>query len=134
VLAGPGPDIEDVLRFIGNFFRYRKTGPLDDGVPSKAVLHGYLYVTQMLQMKALITLIVIFTVGASALAQNPTSHGKVHTVKMGIVLDLGTDRAHDQKEISTQPQDAIVRLYRSKNARVNKALTFSTKNDKAKLA
>jgi hypothetical protein len=127
-------NIEETLRFIGNFFSQRKTVPLGDGIPSPAALRGYLYVTQMLQMKALITLIVIFTVGASALAKNPTSHGKVHTVKMDIVLDLGTDRAHDQKEISTQPKDGLVRLYRTKNARVSKALTFSTKNDKAKLA
>lgn len=85
-------------------------------------------------MKTLITLIVIFTVSASALAKNPTSHGKIHTVKMGIVLDLGTDRAHDQKEISTQPEDGLVRLYRTKNARVIKALSFSTKDTKAKMA
>lgn len=108
--------------------------PLGDGMPSTAALRGYLYVTQMLQMKALFTLIVIFTVGASAMAQNPTSHGKVHTVKMGIVLDLGTDRANDKKEISTQPENGLVRLYRSKNARVKKALSFSTKETKAKMA
>ncbi len=85
-------------------------------------------------MKALITLILILTAGASALAQNNIGHGKVSTSQMGIVLDLGTDRAHDQKEITTPAQNAVARLYRNKNTRVSQALAFTTKNDKAKLA
>jgi hypothetical protein len=42
VFAGPSPDIEEILRFIRNFFRYRKMLPLGDGMPSAAALRGYL--------------------------------------------------------------------------------------------
>lgn len=84
-------------------------------------------------MKALITLILILTFGASALAQKTESHDKVRTIEMGIVLDSGINSLDLKKEIKTGKETSIARLYKFKNARVTKALAFST-SKKAKMA
>ncbi len=84
-------------------------------------------------MKALVTLILVLTFGASALAQKSESHDKVHTIEMGIVLDSGTNSLDHKKEIKTGEETSIARLYKFKNARVKKALAFTT-SAKAKMA
>ena len=84
-------------------------------------------------MKAVLTLIFLVTFGASALA-NTNTDAKVDTIKMGIVLDTGINSTYNTKEIKTGTETSVARLYKFKNARVKKALSFTTKNDKAKMA
>lgn len=86
-------------------------------------------------MKAIVTLILIITFGATALANTNDTHDiKVEAIEMGIVLDAGADTTIDFKEVETSEKKEVTRVYRTKNARVKKAISFSTKNSRAKLA
>ncbi|MDH3697648.1 MAG: hypothetical protein OER83_06130 [Flavobacteriaceae bacterium] len=72
-------------------------------------------------MKTLITLIFILFIGLAAQAQDTSSEAKVNTVKMSIVT-------------SSIKENPVARVYKFKNSRVKKALSFKTKRNKAKLA
>ena len=86
-------------------------------------------------MKAIITLALIIIFGATALANTNDAHdSKVETVEMGIVLDTGADAAIDFEEVKASEEKEVARVYRTKNARVKKAISFTTKNNRAKLA
>ncbi|WP_396638377.1 hypothetical protein [Maribacter sp. R77961] len=78
-------------------------------------------------MKTIATIFFIFFIGMTAQAQNNTADVKVETVEMTIV----TETAY---ELNLETKTTIARLYRHKNARVNKALSFTTKRNKAKMA
>ena len=75
-------------------------------------------------MKAIVTIIFILFIGLTAQAQDKATEGKVETVKTEIVKVT---------EIA-QEDNAVARLYRRPNSRVKKALNFTTKRNKAKLA
>ena len=77
-------------------------------------------------MKTLITLIFVLLIGFTAQAQDTKTEVKVATIEMGIV----TDTNEEVKETTTE----VARLYRRSNSRVKKALSFTTKRNKAKLA
>ncbi|NND15464.1 MAG: hypothetical protein HKN89_03990 [Eudoraea sp.] len=86
-------------------------------------------------MKAIITFILILFFGAAAIAQsNDTTDVKVETIEMGIVLDLGSDVSIDFETVETEEENQVARVYRNKNSRVKKAISFTTKNDRPKLA
>lgn len=86
-------------------------------------------------MKAIVTFLLIIIFGATALANTNGTHDiKVETIEMGIVLDAGADAAIDFKEVEASEKKEVARVYRSKNARVKKAISFTTKNNSAKLA
>ncbi|MGB5238499.1 MAG: hypothetical protein WBM43_12170 [Flavobacteriaceae bacterium] len=75
-------------------------------------------------MKAIVTIIFILFIGLTAQAQNNTEEVKVETVKTEIVTVTQI----------TQEDNAIARLYRRPNSRIKKALNFTTKRNRAKLA
>ena len=75
-------------------------------------------------MKAIVTIIFILFIGLTAQAQNKTEEVKVETVKTEIVTVTKI----------TQDNNAIARLYRRPNSRVKKALSFTTKRNRAKMA
>ncbi len=75
-------------------------------------------------MKAIVTIIFIIFIGLKAQAQDKTPEVKVETVKTEIVTVTKI----------TQEDNAVARLYRRPNTRVKKALNFTTKRNKAKLA
>jgi len=72
-------------------------------------------------MKTILTLIFVLTIGVTAQAQDAKVDVKVETVEMSIVT-------------STTKKNTVARLYKFKNSRVKKALSFTTKRNKAKLA
>lgn len=72
-------------------------------------------------MKTLITLIFVLFIGVAAQAQDSSSEAKVDTITISIVT-------------STTNENTVARVYKSKNSRVKKALSFKTKRNKAKLA
>ncbi len=74
-------------------------------------------------MKAIVTIIFILFIGLAAQAQDK-AEVKVETVKTEIVTVT---------EIA-QEDNAVARLYRRPNSRIKKALNFTTKRNKAKLA
>ena len=75
-------------------------------------------------MKTVVTIIFIIFISFAAQAQNNTPEVKVETVKAEVVMVTKI----------TQEDNAIARLYRRPNTRVKKALNFTTKRNKAKLA
>ncbi len=75
-------------------------------------------------MKAIVTIIFILFIGLTAQAQDKAAEVKVETVKTEIVTVT---------EIA-QEDNAVARLYRRPNSRVKKALSFTTKRNKSKLA
>ena len=79
-------------------------------------------------MKTLATLIFILFIGATAQAQNTTKQVKVETIEMTIVTSI------DVKEVVLEKTNDVARLYKFKNARIKKALSFTTKRNKAKMA
>ena len=77
-------------------------------------------------MKAIVTLIFILLIGFTAQAQDGKTETKVATIEMGIVTDTN-------EEVKTTTTE-VARLYKRSNSRVKKALSFTTKRNKAKLA
>ncbi|MBT8300763.1 MAG: hypothetical protein KJO63_05490 [Maribacter sp.] len=72
-------------------------------------------------MKTILTLIFVLTIGAAAQAQDAKVDVKVETIEMSIVT-------------TTNNENTVARLYKFKNSRVKKALSFTTKRNKSKLA
>jgi len=72
-------------------------------------------------MKTILTLIFVLTIGVTAQAQDAKDTVKVETISMTIVTATTTD-------------NTVARLYKFKNSKIKKALSFSTKRNKAKLA
>ena len=77
-------------------------------------------------MKAILTLIFIIFLGVAAQAQNNSKEIKVETITMGIEMNL--------EAVTSNKDTSFARLYMFKNSLVKKELSFTTKNDKAKLA
>ena len=78
-------------------------------------------------MKTLATTFFIFFIVISAQAQNNANDVKVNTVEMGIVTET-------VKELNLDTKTEVARLYKFKNARVKRALSFTTKRNAAKMA
>lgn len=79
-------------------------------------------------MKAIITLVFIILIGATAQAQNPTQEVKVETITISVV-DATTG-----KTIELESNTEVARLYKFKNTRIKKALKFTAKTNKPKMA
>ncbi len=72
-------------------------------------------------MKTLITLIFVIFIGFTAQAANGTKKVAVEVNNIEIA-------------VPAQKEEKVVRVYKYKNSRVKKALSFTTKRNKAKLA
>ncbi|PKA97001.1 hypothetical protein B0O79_0649 [Flavobacteriaceae bacterium MAR_2009_75] len=83
-------------------------------------------------MKAATTLLFFILFSVMALANNEIDV-KSEFIKMDIVLVDSSVSIDSTEKIETITSKGIVRLYKSKNYRVKKALTFSTKYNRAKL-
>jgi len=79
-----------------------------------------IYKTQV--MKTILTLIFVLFIGVAAQAQNNTQEVKVVTIEKTIVTE------------TTVKTTKVARLYKRSNARVKKAIKFTTKRNRAKLA
>ena len=79
-------------------------------------------------MKTIATLIFVLFIGLTAQAQTSTEEVKIDTVEMTIVTETATE------EVSLENTLEVARLYKMDNARVTKALSFTTKRNKAKMA
>ena len=79
-------------------------------------------------MKAIITLLFVLFIGIAAQAQNTTEEVKVQTIEMTIVTETVSN------EVVTEKTTEVARLYRRSNSRVKKALSFTTKRNRAKMA
>lgn len=79
-------------------------------------------------MKTIITLIFIIFIGIAAQANTTTEEVKVDPIEMTIVSETATEEAAAEKNTE------VARLYRRANSRVKKALSFTTKRNRAKMA
>ncbi|RKN80080.1 hypothetical protein [Ulvibacterium marinum] len=79
-------------------------------------------------MKTLVTLIFVLFIGIAAQAQDTTSEVKVATLEMGIVTETV------EEGVSFENKTEVARLYKRSNAKVKKALSFTTKRNRAKMA
>ncbi|MCM4165270.1 MULTISPECIES: hypothetical protein [unclassified Arenibacter] len=79
-------------------------------------------------MKITLTIIFVLFIGMAVQAKNDTSEVKVEVVARGIVTVVS------KKEGPLKTENMVARLYMLKNAKVTKALSFTTKMNKAKLA
>ena len=95
-------------------------------------------------MKAVLTILFVIVLGVSALANTGTSvnefnpkietYEQVRTLKMDIILDSGIIVASYNYEVENAHEKSIARLYKFKNSRIMKALSFKTKRNKARTA
>jgi hypothetical protein len=83
-------------------------------------------------MKTIITLVLVIFLGVSAQAQNNTQELKVETIEMGILKVSSSSSS--SKEVVLEKETEVARLYKYKNSRIKKALKFTTKRNKAKMA
>ncbi|WP_209405957.1 hypothetical protein [Pseudozobellia sp. WGM2] len=84
-------------------------------------------------MKTAVTLLCFVLFSAMALANNEIDV-KSEFIKMDIVLVDSPISVDSTEKNETIAPKSIARLYKSKNSRVKKALSFSTKYNRAKLA
>jgi len=80
-------------------------------------------------MKNILTIIFVITLGVFAQAQNNVTDVKVNTVEMSVVIISAIDT-----DTVTEDTLEVARLYRRANSKVKKALSFTTKRNRAKMA
>ena len=78
-------------------------------------------------MKTFVTFVFVLFIGMASYAQEGVEV-KVNVVNKTIVTNVQLE-----KEVKIEKQE-VARLYKRDNARVKKALTFSTKRSRAKMA
>ena len=79
-------------------------------------------------MKTIATLIFVLFIGVTAQAQKATEEVKVETVEMTIATEITVE------ETTLENKAEVARLYKRDNYRVKKALSFTTKRNRAKMA
>jgi hypothetical protein len=84
-------------------------------------------------MKTIITLIFVLFISVAAQAQNNTKEVKVETIEMNIVTLISIEEVSFEA-FRIENETEVARLYKFKNSRIKKALTFTTKRNKAKMA
>ncbi|MBD1262441.1 hypothetical protein HZY62_17720 [Maribacter polysiphoniae] len=82
-------------------------------------------------MKAIVTIIFIIFFGIAAQAQNNAQEVQVETIEMGFTITTATET---KNEVKTETKTEVARLYKFKNSKIKKALSFTTKRNKAKMA
>lgn len=83
-------------------------------------------------MKTIITLIFVLFISVAAQAQNNTKEVKVETIEMNLVTLISIEEVSFEA-FRIENETEVARLYKFKNSRIKKALTFTTKRNKAKM-
>ncbi|MBM1106470.1 hypothetical protein JQC67_10000 [Aurantibacter crassamenti] len=79
-------------------------------------------------MKTIATLIFVLFIGVAAQAQATTVETTTEAIEMTIASETTV------KEVTAEKNTEVARLYRRSNSRVKKALSFTTKRNRAKQA
>ncbi len=79
-------------------------------------------------MKTIATLIFVLFIGVATQAQTATEEVKAATVEMTIVTETSFE------EVAFESTTEVARLYKRSDSKVKKALSFTTKRNKAKMA
>ncbi len=78
-------------------------------------------------MKAILTLFFVLFLSYGLSAQKQTTHAKMESNQMDTFLDSGSDDTLPGRKNKKVASKEIARLYRFKNARIQKELAFKTK-------
>jgi hypothetical protein len=78
-------------------------------------------------LKALLTLFLVLYLSAGVFAQNKQDHAKIENHQMDSFLDSRPSGAISGWESKKVESQKVARLYRFKNARIQKELAFKTK-------
>ena len=78
-------------------------------------------------MKTIATIFFIFFIGTALQAQENTKGAKVDTVEMTVVTETTPTIKLDETK-------QVARLYKFKNSRIKKELSFATKRNSPKMA
>lgn len=78
-------------------------------------------------MKTIFTIIAVTFLGTMAFAQDISKEAKVDTLTMGVELKVEFNQ-------TIRKDRKTARLYKFKNSKIKKELSFKTKNDRSKLA
>ncbi len=92
-------------------------------LPAKVILHH----KTIGNMKTIFTIIAITFFGTMASAQNISKEAKVDVLTEGVELNIEINQ-------NIRKDRKMVRLYKFKNSRIKKELSFKTKKNRAKLA
>src|SRR5690606_25715752 len=104
-----------------------KKGCFGEGNPPQGIANLILLPSSKHKtMKTIVTLIALTFFGIMAQAQDVAGEAKVEGIVLGVKTDLLMEQARKDRNIT--------RLYKFKNSRVKKALSFTTKNNASKLA
>jgi hypothetical protein len=79
-------------------------------------------------MKTILTLIFVLFISVAAQAQDASIETKAATVEMTIATSTSYE------DVVLENTTEVARLYKFKNSRIKKALAFTTKRNKAKMA
>lgn len=91
-------------------------------------MRKYIYIVkQTEQMKTIFTIIAVTFFGTMASAQDISKEVKVDTATMGVELNVEINN-------TVRKDRKTARLYKFKNSRIKKELSFKTKKNSAKLA
>lgn len=85
-------------------------------------------------MKTFLTIAVVLFLSTSVVAQNRIEDDKVEIHKMDFVLGHSPSGSLNSKEIKKSEATTVARLYRFKNTRIKKELSFSTRKNRAQVA
>ncbi|MBQ4916308.1 hypothetical protein J8L85_17800 [Maribacter sp. MMG018] len=85
-------------------------------------------------MKAILTLSLTLFFSAISFAQSTHVENKVDVSTTGVVQMTETIKVENFGHKESIDTNSVARLYRYKNSRVKKALFFTTKKDRPKLA
>ena len=77
-------------------------------------------------MKTILTILFVLTIGVTAQAQDKAAEVKVEAIEMTIVTST--------TNTTVKKEDKVARLYRRANSKIKRALSFTTKYNKTKLA
>ena len=78
-------------------------------------------------MKAILTFVFFIFITTTAMASTGAKQVKVDTLSYGVELSITIEKSDIEKT-------EVARLYKRKNSRIKKALKFTTKRNKAKMA
>jgi len=85
-------------------------------------------------LKTLLTIVAVLFLSTSVVAQNRIEDDKAENHKMDFVLGHSPVGSLYSKEIKNSEATTVARLYRFKNTRIKKELSFSTRKNRAQVA
>ncbi len=85
-------------------------------------------------MKTILTLIFVLFISVAAQAQDASIETNLPAVAGAATVEMTIVTSTSYEDVVLETATEVARLYKFKNSRIKKALAFSTKKSKAKMA